>query len=187
MVVGVHSLGYCIPLGPNQHNLISFLVQTVSVPVFFFVDGYLFADRHSAAKNISYWEFVRKSCLRLLLPWFIFNLTYTLARYVFEICGLPEEEIVIGRSIAEVAISSYGSVYAPQMYFLLSLFLVRLAFVLSRRLLSLDTNKLLAAFGLFYLIYYHAKPSLTLFLSIPGGQEPLLHAFWGSQFFFGEL
>ena len=38
MVVGVHSLGYCLQLPSDQKEAISFIVHTISVPVFFLVN-----------------------------------------------------------------------------------------------------------------------------------------------------
>lgn len=35
MVVGVHTLGYCVKLPQNLQEIVSFIVHTVGVPVFF--------------------------------------------------------------------------------------------------------------------------------------------------------
>ena len=42
MVVAIHTMGY-VPIEGAQHAIISFLVHTVAVPVFFLVDGIIFA------------------------------------------------------------------------------------------------------------------------------------------------
>ena len=61
MVVGVHSLGYCLPLQQDYKDYISFIVHTVSVPVFFLVDGFLFARSIRSSKTYKYEETVKKS------------------------------------------------------------------------------------------------------------------------------
>ena len=122
MVIGVHTLGYCIPLPPDHKQIIKFIVYYISVPVFFLVDGYLFSRRVIHLKNYNYLEYVKNSLFRLLAPWTVFTLAYTFARYAFELTGFFKERLVLGHSSQEVIISAYGSVIAPQMYFLFSLF-----------------------------------------------------------------
>jgi surface polysaccharide O-acyltransferase-like enzyme len=70
------------------------------------------------------------------------------------------------------------------MYFLMSLFLIRLAAPVTMRVLRVESFQ---AFVLLFLTI-HAAYRLTfqpaaVFLSIEGGQEPILHAWWGAQFY----
>ena len=51
MIVGIHTLGYCVSLPPDQKEILSFIVSEVSVPVFFLVDGYLFARNIIHSQN----------------------------------------------------------------------------------------------------------------------------------------
>lgn len=187
MVVCIHTLGYCLKLPQHEYQIISFIVHTIAVPVFFFVDGWLFAFKESQKVSTDYLTSVRKSSFRLLLPWFTFTLLYTLARYCFEAAGLLEQKILIGRPIAEIVMFSYGSVYAPQMYFLLSLFLVRLLLPCLRPLLKIRIPYLLLTFAAIYVAYRVLVRFIQPLLDIPGGQEPILHAVWGLQFFIAGL
>src|SRR5512133_3209269 len=125
MVVGVHSMGYNSPLEPNQQQIILFIVHTVAVPIFFLVDGYLLTRSIIESKRYSYKSYIESSFLRLVVPWVIFTVIYTMLRYVFELSGFFAEHVIVGHSFQEVLINAYGSVNAGQMYFLLSLFLIR--------------------------------------------------------------
>jgi fucose 4-O-acetylase-like acetyltransferase len=187
MVVCLHTLGYCLRLSQHEYQIVSFIVHTIAVPVFFFVDGWIFAFKSTQRAGIGYLASVRKSAFRLLLPWIIFSLAYTLIRYCFEVTGFLEQRMVIGRPLAEIVLFSYGSVYAPQMYFLFSLFLVRLFLPFFRPLLRLRIPHLLLVFGVFYVAYRILIKFVQPLLDIPGGQEPILHALWGLQFFLAGL
>jgi fucose 4-O-acetylase-like acetyltransferase len=187
MVVCIHTFGYCVRLPQREYQVISFIVHTIAVPAFFFVDGWLFAFKESQKAGTDYLSSVRKSAFRLLLPWIVFTLIYTVARYCFEAAGFLEQKTIIGRPLAEIVIFSYGSVYAPQMYFLLSLFLVRLLLPCLRPLLKIRIPYLLPAFAVFYAVYRVLVRFIQPFLDIPGGQEPILHALWGLQFFIAGL
>lgn len=183
MVLGTHTLGYCIPLPDHQKIIIQFIVHTISVPAFFLVDGYLFARSIKHSNKYNYLKNIRKSIFRLLIPWIIFTSIYTLARFFFEMAGFLKEKLIIGHSLQEIALSAYGSVYAPQMYFLASLFLIRLCGPVFSKLLFLrNLVSLLIMF--FYLLVYHLyNNSISPYLRIDGGYEPILHALWGFQYY----
>lgn len=188
MVIAVHTLGYSVVLPDNLREVISFIVQTVSVPVFFLVDGYLFARSVRDVKSYNYVKYVGNSVFRLLVPWVIFTLFYTLARYAFELSGYLNEKLIVGHSLRDVAISAYGSVYAPQLYFLCSLFLIRLCAPLFRRILFIKNYFiLLLVFFCYYAGYRSLIPIVSMFVKINGGNEPLLHALWGSQFYLAGI
>ncbi len=184
MVVGVHTLGYCVALPQDLKEIVSFIVHTVSVPVFFLVDGYLFTRSVIYSNSYSYRNYVRNSLVRLLAPWVVFTLIYTLARYAFEVTGFLKERLILGHSWQEVAISAYGSVYAPQMYFLFSLFLIRLCTPIFKKVFIIRNYfALLSLFICYYAAYRSLIPSISPHLEIAGGQEPVLHALWGIQFY----
>jgi surface polysaccharide O-acyltransferase-like enzyme len=184
MVVGVHTLGYCVELPLNQWEVVSFVVHAIAVPVFFLVDGYLFARSATGSEDHGSRKYVRNSVVRLLLPWVVFTLVYTTARYAFELTGFLQERLILGHSWAEVALSAYGSVYAPQMYFLFSLFLIRLSSpLLKRSVVTRDYFVLLSVFLCYFAGYKALIPHLSPHLEITGGQEPILHALRGMQFY----
>lgn len=188
MVVGVHTLGYCLELPAHQREIISFIVHTISVPVFFLVDGYLFAISMNSTKSYNYLRIVRSSIFRLFIPWAIFTFFYTLLRYAFEYFGLLKLNLILDNDWKNVIISAYGSVYAPQMYFLFSLFLIRLcAPVLKYIATPKSYYASLLAFILYSLIYTSIRPYISPYLTIPGGQEPILHALWGLQFYIAGI
>ena len=184
MVIGVHTLSYCVELPHDLKQIISFTVYTTSVPVFFLVDGYLFARSVIHFKSYNYIKYVRSSLFRLLAPWAVFTLAYTLARYAFELTGFPKEKFILGHSLQEVILSAYGSVYAPQLYFLCSLFLIRLCAPIFKKVLAIENYfALLFLLCAYYAIYQLIAPSASTYLKIEGGQEPVLHALWGIQFY----
>lgn len=177
MVVGVHSMGYCLPLPDNQRQVLTFLFQ-ICVPIFFMVDGYLFAVK----PRQNYLATVGKSFNRLIIPWITFTLLYLFCRYAFEYAGLLDQHYVVGHSFNSIMVSSYGSVISSQMYFLVSLFFIRLATPLFRPLLNGHCTAV-AAFVLYLAAYRSGIGHVSPFLAIEGGNEPLLHAFWGLQYY----
>lgn len=184
MVIGVHSLAYCLPLPTDQKGIISFIVQTIPVPVFFLVDGYLFALHISSPKEYHYFKYIRKSITRLLVPWAIFTILYAIARYYFELNGYLTEQLILGHSIKEVVISAYGSVYSAQMYFLVSLFLVRLLTPIFKQVIQIKRYPvLLILFICVFIIYNLSSNVINPLLKIEGGQEPVTHALWGIQYY----
>jgi surface polysaccharide O-acyltransferase-like enzyme len=184
MVVALHALGYCRELPKTTHAVISFIVHTISVPVFFLVDGYLFARMNAQNPNVAYWSYVKKSSTRLLIPWLIFTIGYTVIRYIFELNNFFQNKLVVNQPILDVVKHSYGSVIAPQLYFLFSLFLIRLIAPLTSNLFKINRYAVLFVCGMYILFYrLPVNQYLVPYLRIEGGQEPILHAFWGLQFY----
>lgn len=184
MVIGVHAVGYCVPLTPSHYELFRVLMHTASVPIFFLVDGYLFARRQRQQPRRDGAGAIARSAQRLLVPWLVFTVAYTVARAVFERVGVLDEHLILGQPRTRVLLGAYGSVYAPQLYFLLSLFLLRLGAPVFRRLARMERLAwLLVACGLVMVAYKLAIPHVAGVLRIEGGQEPLLHALWGVQYF----
>ena len=184
MVIGGHATGYCLPLSYQQKGVILFILQSVSVPVFFLVDGYLFAKSAAAGKERPYLQTVRNNLFRLLVPWAVFTLFYTGARYYFETIGFFRDQLIVGHSWRDVAISAYASLYAPQLYFLASLFLIRLCGPVFRKLaLAKSGSLLLVLFFGYCAMYTSCMPWIAPYLDIRGGQAPVTNALWGIQFY----
>ena len=184
MVVGIHSLSYCLPLPITQNKVISFIVQPIPVPLFFLVDGYLFALSISFSKEYNYLKHIQKSIIRLLVPWLIFTLLYLIARYYFELNGYLTDKLIVGRPIKEIIISAYGSVYFAQMYFLISLFLVRLLNPIFKNIIFIKHYAiLLILFFCIVMAYNFSAKIIDPLLKIKGGEEPITHALWGVQFY----
>lgn len=178
MVVAVHALTR-VDLDPPSHELISFLVGTVAVPLFFLTDGFLFSWKCTEAPGFDYKSFIRKSGKRLLVPWAAFTVLYTIFRFVIERYGLTRETILFGNDLLGMAQVIYLSGVSPHMYFLLSLFLVRLGTFGLYRILKLPTW-LWFALSLVYIGIYHASHPKDWFLP---GADPILLACWGAQFY----
>lgn len=184
MVVGVHALGYSIQLPEVLEQIIKIIVHSISVPVFFLADGYLFSLRINQSIKFNYIESIKKSFARLIVPWIIFNFLYTLARYVFELKGLLDNKLIVGQSFSDVLISSYGSVYASHMYFLMSLFLIRLCAPIIAKVINIKKILYILIVFMIYVVIYHVWFGyFSAYLHIEGGQEPVLHALWGFQYY----
>ncbi|MAM88055.1 MAG: hypothetical protein CME36_12195 [unclassified Hahellaceae] len=183
LVIGIHALSYVLDLSLNQRIWLSLGLTTVAVPIFFLADGYLLA-RGVERKAFSYAAFISNSVKRLLVPWFLFTVLYTLCRYILERAGVFPDYLIVGASAPLVALKAYGAVFSAQLYFLFSLFVIRLFSSLFVRLYRLQSA------AVFYLVSLAVIVSgnlcLTLaspYLAIPNGQEPILHAIWGVQFY----
>lgn len=183
MVVGIHAFGYCLPLPELEYVVIKFIVDLVAVPAFFLVDGYLFSYKVKREEIVPYKRSIANSVFRLLVPWITFTILYLVARGAFEWLGYLQEKIIIGRPLSYIATAAYGSVYAGQLYFLFSLFLIRLATPIWRRLSDGSFATLFGFFFAFAIGYAFAEPLLVSYLKVEGGQAPLLHALWGGQFY----
>ena len=86
MVVAIHTMGY-VPLESSDQAVISFLVHAVAVPIFFLVDGVIFANKSNEIPRLNYSNHVLRSARRLLVPWVIFSVFYLLLRFLFESGG----------------------------------------------------------------------------------------------------
>lgn len=104
------------------------------VAFFYLADGFLFARHMSRHREFRYADYLRKSAWRLLLPWLVFMTAYTLLRASFESAGFFTTHLLIGRPPEEILGALFDSLVAMQMYFLMSLFLIRTLAPLARRL-----------------------------------------------------
>jgi surface polysaccharide O-acyltransferase-like enzyme len=183
MVVGVHTYGYVDFAPADPKALIIFTISTIAVPVFFLVDGFLFAYKQAAGHVLKYREYLLKSARRLMLPWLIFSLLYTFLRAIFESTDFLTEKTVIMGTPKQIILYIYTSSIAPQMYFLLSLFLIRTLSVYTRYLVLWPAWAAMAIWGsytFFYRNYFHDIYDLLIVLP---GLDPVLHAFWGMQYY----
>ena len=178
MVVATHALGYAHLPADEQHR-IAWAVQTIAVPVFFLVDGILFSLRHGTGIEFDYRGYITKSTHRLLIPWAVFTILYCLLRLIFELLGNAPAHILIGRSWQDWISAIYLSELSNQMYFLLSLFFIRVAAppLLHLTQSSLHTHTLVI---LLYLGLFHLLPIRAWFYP---GLDPIYHALWGLQFY----
>jgi len=178
MVVATHALGYA-HLPPDERHRIAAIVQTIAVPVFFLVDGVLFVLRHGAKAEFDYRGYLAKSVQRLLIPWTLFTLLYGLLRLLFELAGNASAHILVGHPWQDWIIAVYLSDFSSQMYFLLSLFFIRVAAPPFHALAQSNLSIRVLTVSL-YLGAFHLLPVRTWFFS---GLDPIYHALWGLQFY----
>lgn len=178
MVVATHAVAYA-GLGNDEWSLIGFWVQSVAVPSFFLVDGYLFVHGLQHKEKFLYGSYMGRSASRLLIPWIVFNLLFLAFRAVFELMGHPTVTIVLGHTPVEILKAVYYSQIAAQLYFLPALFLIRSWSFGTRFFLRLRPEvKILAVAG--YILLWQLVPMTSL---ESDGLDPILHAFWGMQYY----
>ena len=180
MVVGIHAMAY-MPLEGNELTIVGFLVHTVAVPIFFLVDGIIFAKHTLEGRTWEYPRYIVKSARRLLIPWIVFSLISLLMRVGFEHIGFFSENIVKGASLRDILKLVYSSEVSSQMYFLLSLFFIRIFSLLWYRLNRLPSCVLLGVW-----VCYTTLSSLwgvRLTHVFPDGLDPIVHAVMGLRFY----
>ncbi|RJQ18461.1 MAG: acyltransferase [Nitrospiraceae bacterium] len=184
MVVAIHAVPYSHPLDPGISEIIQFVIRTIAVPAFFLSDGFLFILKKPYSNNLQYMKYVIKSAQRLLIPWFVFTIIYLVARSISEELNIVQNKIIMGNSLPSIIQAAYASTIAPQMYFLLSLFIIR---TLSFGMKYMEKLHVLHVVIIFisYVVLYHfcIIPYLTPLLSDGNGFDPFLNALWGMQFY----
>jgi surface polysaccharide O-acyltransferase-like enzyme len=181
MVVAVHARDY-VGLTAEAAVIINPIVTLIAVPVFFLCDGFLFIHSQIPKQRFNYRRYMVNSARRLLVPWALFSLFYLIARWACETVGILRKELVVGHEPAFVLLEVYGSAIAPQMYFLLSLFLIRTLTVFYRYLARLPTLTVLIIFIAYTFLFREViKDPLRSALSID--LDPIRHAFWGLQYY----
>lgn len=178
MVVAVHVLTR-IHLEGATRDVVGFLVGAIAVPLFFLVDGFLFSWKWTESPGFDYRSYVRKSAVRLLIPWIVFTLFYVALRGVLEWCDLTESRILLGKDAASWMAAIYLSEVSPHMYFLLSLFFVRVGSFGLYRMLGWP-GYVWGAVSLLYIVLYQISQPKDWFLD---GADPILLACWGMQFY----
>ncbi|MDT8281489.1 MAG: acyltransferase family protein [Gammaproteobacteria bacterium] len=177
MVVGIHALSYT-NIETSIYGVFEFLLTAIAVPVFFFVDGYLFSFLYKE-KKFKYIKYVSKSAKRLLIPWLLFSTLYIIVRYFGEVAGYFNTRIVYENSWYDVLYLLYSSGVSSQMYFLPALFILRLISVVMYRYLKVKLIYmcLISVIGisLFHVFSVEKISSVSL--------DPFVHAIWGLQFY----
>lgn len=178
MVVATHAIAYA-GLGSYERSLIEFWVQSIAVPSFFLVDGYLFVHGLQCKENFLYQTYVSRSSRRLLIPWIVFNIVFTIFRAIFETVGHPAVTIVLGHTPIEVLKAIYYSQIAAQLYFLPALLLIRSLSVMTRFFVRLRMGaKLILVVG--YILLWQM---VSMRFHESDGLDPVWHAFWGMQYY----
>lgn len=183
MVVGVHARAYTLPLPQNYYEIITFFVHSISVPIFFLADGYLFIFKNEQYKKLKYLSYIQKSFYRLMVPWFIFSCIYFLFRFLFERLDFFNDNTVSSLDLVETIKYFYMSASAPQLYFLFSLFIIRLFFPLTLKLIGFKKKFLLLTLFLYCNIFQIIQHWYKIYFPTEIGLDPILHALWGSQFY----
>lgn len=178
MVVAVHVLSR-VQLAPAMQEGLLFLVGTVAVPLFLVSDGFLFAHQWAGKNNFLYGAYIRKSVRRLLLPWAAFSMLYLLIRFAIERKGLVQETIILGKGLSGLATVFYYSELSHHMYFLLSLFLIRLGTVAVKPMLRYSGGVWLGLTLSYIALYVSSNPKRWF----SPGADPVLLALWGMQFY----
>jgi peptidoglycan/LPS O-acetylase OafA/YrhL len=179
MVVAVHVLSR-LDLSGLDRDLITYLVGAIAVPLFFVVDGYVFSWKFTNAPQFDYRSYIGKSALRLLVPWTAFSILYGAIRIVLEWLELTREAVLLGNDFVGTVKVVYLSDISPHMYFLLSLFLVRLGSIVFCRTLRWPFGVWLTVSFAYIGIYQLSQPKEWF---LPGA-DPVLLACWGAQFYF---
>lgn len=184
-VVGIHALGYSgLPAGPAR-SIIDFVVSTIAVQGFYFVDGLLFARRIDRIGGPGASRYLGDSARRLLWPWLLFSVAYAVARAAAERYGVVEPTALsqAGLSPGTLLESIWWSHAAPHLYFLPSLFLIRCGTVAIWRAFRARAETLvIAGIGMLFAFRTVIEPAY-LALVPHEGLDPLLHAFGGLGFF----
>ncbi len=186
MVIGQHALGYS-QLSPEIQTMFKYWFQ-IAVPVFFLVDGYLFFYKLERIGKLDYSIYIGESARRLVGPWVFFSGLYLITRLVYEYFGHPLDYVVLGRDTVDLLVAVWVGTPAVQMYFLLSLFFVRSLAFATKHLRGIPPIFIFAAVwmmnGLWGFINGMTIGGFQLKASWSGGQDPLLHAIWGLQYYF---
>jgi surface polysaccharide O-acyltransferase-like enzyme len=178
MVVAVHVLSG-LPLAPELEDSLLFIVGTVAVPLFLLADGFLFAHQWTGKADFSYGEYIKKSSVRLLVPWAAFSGLYMAMRAGTEMLGLTPDTIIIGNSCGGLIKVLYLSQLSHHMYFLLSLFLVRLGTVIVQPMLTWSRLAWSGTLLLYIGLYVSSNLKQWFF----PGADPVLLALWALQFY----
>jgi fucose 4-O-acetylase-like acetyltransferase len=179
MVVAVH-VATRIDMSEVNGDLIKYLVGTIAVPLFFVADGYVFSWKFANASQFAYASFIKKSSMRLLVPWAAFTVLYTLLRVMLEWLRLTRETVLLGNDLVGFMQVIYLSGISPHMYFLLSLFMIRLGMGGCSKVLRWP-YWVWIGITIGYIGLYHLGQPKDWFLP---GADPILLAFWGLQFYF---
>lgn len=186
MVVAIHAARPDTVPDPEWRRWILIIVSTIAVPGFFWIDGYLFGDKLDRPGSTSIARTFRDSWRRLLVPWLIFSLTYLVVRAALAGAELIESvrSPEAPWSMASIANSIWYSQAATQLYFLPTLFLVRMLANAGATLIQAISPGILLAFSLFLGLIFHVwlGPWYQDVFQ-PPGEDPIHHVPWALGFF----
>jgi fucose 4-O-acetylase-like acetyltransferase len=180
LVVGGHTLNY-VQVSGYSGEILYFLTHAISVQVFFLADGFLFSYAIDGKQVFNYKTYIKKSFNRLVIPWLLFSVLYLIIRMAFEYIGYFNDKIFLNSSMIDILKSIYTASISSQMYFLLSLFFIRLiTFLLKYFVMS----PVIMNFTLL-IIYLMLLDSLLTCINIIflPGLDPIKHAFIGLQYY----
>jgi surface polysaccharide O-acyltransferase-like enzyme len=154
LVVGIHAPAYAgaVPSSLAGWPTVYGMIAAMAVPAFFLCDGVLFARAEQRSRSRGYLETMYRSIRRLLGPWIVFTVIYTIARLMGEKAGLFREFLILGQPPSEIARVIWESRIAPQLYFLPALFLIRCLGPLLRPLAHRPAWLAVLAFGLYQVL-----------------------------------
>ena len=181
MVVAIHARAY-VNLSTEAAKFIGPIVSLVAVPIFFLCDGFLFVHARILKQQFNYRHYLTSSARRLIIPWVVFSLLYLAVRWVAEAGGILNEELVVGHDMSALLTAVYGSAIAPQMYFLLSLFLIRTLTVCSRYLATVTIPVVWIVFFVYSFLFREVIAG-PLRSALAIDLDPIRHAFWGFQYY----
>jgi len=182
MVVAVHATGY----SHWRNETLFFIIKSIAVPIFFLVDGFIFAFKQDGRHPFDYRQYLLKSAKRLLIPWIIFDVIYLILRVIADRLYLLPTRLFVNYSVTGFVLSIYTAPHAMHMYFLPALFMVRcLSIVISRlcRLSGFFSVLLFAAYVALYGLLGRFLLSPLKGLNSMGGLDPFGHALWGLQYY----
>ncbi len=185
-VVGIHAGSYAqLPSG-WQLDVTMFVVSTATVKCFFLVDGFLLARSLEKPVQPAALSRLQASTTRLLLPWLLFSAIYLLLRmYGARLGMLPPASMPEGHWSFTGAVSAlWYSETSAQMYFLVSLFAVRVVAIACHALLQRCGASALALMAIaLALLFRMAVEPWALAANPRSVMDPLLLALGGSAFF----
>ena len=189
-VVGIHATRYTALAPGWQLDVIMFVVSTATVKSFFLVDGLLFARSLQLDAAFRVAPRLRASARRLLLPWLLFSALYLALRTFGGRLGFTPVAGLSAHhgSLAAVCEALWYSDTSAQMYFLVSLFVVRACALLCwRALLRCPLPALVALAGALALAFRLWVEPAVLAAGPRYAMDPLLLALGGSAFFIAGM
>ena len=182
MVVAVHATGY----SHWRNETLFFIIKSIAVPIFFLVDGFIFAFKQDGRHPFDYRQYLLKSAKRLLIPWIMFDVIYLVLRFIAEHLHLLPAKMFESYSFIGFILWIYTAPHAMHLYFLPSLFMIRCLSIVTCRLADLSrpfSVLAFAAYGALYSLYGHFLLSPLQGLNSMGGLDPFGHALWGLQYY----
>lgn len=178
MVVATHAIAYA-GVGDSISTFLSFWVQSVAVPPFFLVDGFLFV-RSVRNPQFSYMDYCARSARRLLVPWISFSILYIMLRGGFEFVGHPQVLVVLDHTLFDLLKAVYYSSISAQLYFLPALFLIRSMSFATKYLVSVKFSHVIIVWLAYVVVWrYFSISNVQL-----DGIDPVINALWGMQYYF---